>query len=220
MGDEQMSLTLYYAPGACSLVPHVALEEAGAAFDTVRLSLADGDQRKPDYLVVNPKGRVPTLVVSGRSLTEVIAILTYLDRRFPGADILPGPDPYLTGRAYEVMSWFASTVHVAFAQITRAERYADDPHVKSALAAPGRERFVRALDAIETLAASKDAWLVGNAFSAVDAYALVIRRWAERIGVDLSAYPAWTAKADRALQRPSVVRALAHESAPVSAVAA
>jgi len=215
-----MGLTLYYAPGACSLVPHVALEEAGATFDTVRLILADGDQRKAGYLSINPKSRVPTLLVDGRPLTEVIAIVTYLDRRFSTAGILPGHDPLLLARAYEVMTWLASTVHVAFAQITRAERYADDPDVRSALAAPGRDRFVRALDGLEALAAANDPWLVGETFTAVDSYALVVRRWAERIGVDLSAYSSWTAKGDRALDRPSVVRALAHESAPSSAVAA
>ena len=215
-----MGLTLYYAPGACSLVPHVALEEAGGAFDAVRLILADGDQRKPDYLALNPKGRVPTLLVDGKPLTEVIAIVTYLDRRFTTAGILPAHDPLLLAHAYEVMTWLASTVHVAFAQITRAERYADDPEIRAALAAPGRERFVRALGGLEALAAAKDAWLVGETFTAVDSYALVVRRWAERIGVDLSAYPAWTAKGDRALARPSVVRVLAQESAPLSAVAA
>jgi len=216
-----MGLTLYYAPGACSFVPHVALEEAGADFNTVRLILAEGDQRKPDYLLLNPKGRVPTLLVDGRPLTEVIAIVTYLDRRFQAAGILPGQDPLTLARAYEAMTWLATTVHVAFAQITRAERYADDPEIKSALALPGKERFIRALDGLEALAAAKDAWLIGDTFTAVDSYALVVRRWAERIGVDLSLYPAWTAKGDRALVRPSVLRVLEREASPVSpAVAA
>jgi glutathione S-transferase len=215
-----MGLILYYAPGACSLAPHVALEEAGAAFDTVRLNLAEGDQRQPDYLALNPKGRVPTLLVGGRPLTEVIAILTYVDRRFPAAGILPGRDPLLLARAYEAMSFIASTVHVAFAQTSRPERYADDPAVRSALAEPGRDRFVRSLDGLEALAQGVDAWLIGETFTAVDAYALVVRRWAERIGVDLSRYPAWTGKGDRALERPSVQRALARESATRAAAAA
>jgi glutathione S-transferase len=215
-----MALTLYYAPGACSLVPHVALEEAQASFDTVRLNLADGDQRAPDYLAINPKGRVPTLIVDGRPLTEVIAIVTYIDRRFPEAGVLPGHDPLLLARAYEVMTWLASTVHVAFAQITRPERYADDPAVRAALAEPGKARFLRALAALNALASTRDSWLVGETFTAVDAYSLTIRRWAERIGVDLSTYPAWTAKTDRALARPAVLRALAREAAPLEAVAA
>lgn len=214
-----MGLTLYYAPGACSLAPHVALEEAGAAFEGVRLSLADGDQRKPDYLALNPKGRVPTLLVDGRALTEVTAILAYLDRRFPTVGLLPGHDPLLAGRAFELISYFASTLHVAFAQTSRPERYADDPEVKAALAEPGRLRFIHGLDLVEAAAASPDAWLVGETFTAVDAYALVIRRWAERLGVDLARYPAWTRKGDRALQRPSVLRALERESTPLSAAA-
>lgn len=215
-----MGLTLYYAPGACSLAPHVALEAAGAAFDTVRLNLAEGDQRQPGYLALNPKGRVPTLLVDGRPLTEVIAILTYIDRRFPAAGIFPGHDPLLLARAYEAASFIASTVHVAFAQISRPERYADDPVVKEALADPGRQRFIRALDVLEAIARAPDAWLVGDAFTAVDAYALVVRRWAERIGLDLSRYPAWTAKGDRALEHPAVERALARESASQAAAAA
>jgi glutathione S-transferase len=215
-----MALTLYYAPGACSRVPHVALEEAGADFDTVRLNLADGDQRSPSYLALNPKGGVPTLVVGERRLTEVIAIVTYPDRRFTTAGILPGHDPLLLARAFEVMTWLASTVHVAFAQITRAERYADDPVIRSALAAPGTGPAHLGLDGLETLAAAKDAWLIGETLTAVDSYALVVRRWAERIGVDLSAYPAWTAKGDRALARPSLIRVLAREASPFVAVAA
>jgi glutathione S-transferase len=215
-----MALTLYYAPGACSLVPHVALEEAHASFDTVRLSLAEGDQRAADYLAINPKGRVPTLIIDGRPLTEVIAIVTYIDRRFPEVGVLPGHDPLLLARAYEVMTWLASTVHVAFAQITRPERYADDPAVRAALAEPGKARFLRALAALNALASTRDSWLVGETFTAVDAYSLTIRRWAERIGVDLSAYPAWTAKTDKALARPAVLRALAREAAPLEAAAA
>jgi glutathione S-transferase len=215
-----MGLTLYYAPGACSLAPHVALEEAGAAFDAVRLNLADGDQRQPAYLALNPKGRVPTLVVDGRPLTEVIAIVSYIDRRFPGAGVLPGHDPVLLGRAYEVMTWIASTVHVAFAEITRPERYADNAEVKAALAEPGRARFIRSLDTLEALAESGGDWLIGDQFTAVDAYALVVGRWAERIGVDLSSYPAWAAKGQRALARPSVQRALAREAATATAAAA
>ena len=215
-----MALTLYYAPGACSLAPHIALEEAQASFAAVRLNLAEGEQRAADYLAINPKGRVPTLVVDGRPLTEVIAIVTYIDRRFPEAGVLLGHDPLLAARAYEVMTWLASTVHVAFAQITRPERYADDPEVRAALAEPGKARFLRALADLNTLAAARDSWLVGETFTAVDAYSLVIRRWAERIGVDLAAYPAWTAKTGKALVRPSVVRALAREAASLEAAAA
>lgn len=208
-----MTLTLYIAPGSSSLAPLVALEEIGVAYEVRRIDLAAGDQRKPEYLRVNPKGRIPTLLVGAEPVTEVLAILTYLAHRYPHSELLPLPDPLKLAHAYEVMSWFASTVHVAFAQIARPERYADDETVKAALATPGEARFARTLADIERLAQGPGPWLLGEHFSVVDAYALVIWRWAERRQIDLSTYPAWSAKAARAFARPSVVRALRKETA-------
>ncbi len=212
-----MTLQLYFAPGSSSLAPLVALEELDIPYVGHRLDLAAGDQRKPDYLKVNPRGRVPTLVVDGQPVTEVLAILTYLAHRYPHSELLPLADPLKLAKAYEVMSWFASTVHVAFAQIARPERYADDEAIKAALATPGEARFARTLTDIEHLAQGPGPWLLGEAFSAVDAYALVIWRWAERRQIDTARYPAWSAKAARAFARPSVVRALRKEAAPVTA---
>lgn len=209
-----MALQLYFAPGASSLAPLVALEEIDIPYAANRLDLAAGDQRKPEYLKVNPRGRVPTLVVGGQPVTEVLAILTYLAHRYPHSELLPLADPLKLAKAYEVMSWFASTVHVAFAQIARPERYADDETVKAALATPGEARFARTLTDIERLAQGPGPWLLGESFSAVDAYALVIWRWAERRQIDTANYPAWSAKAARAFARPSVVRALRKEAAP------
>ncbi len=212
-----MTLQLYFAPGSSSLAPLVALEELDIPYVGHRLDLAAGDQRKPEYLKVNPRGRVPTLVVDGQPVTEVLAILTYLAHRYPHSELLPLADPLKLAKAYEVMSWFASTVHVAFAQIARPERYADDEATKAALATPGEARFARTLADIERLAQGPGPWLLGDGFSAVDAYALVIWRWAERRSIDTALYPAWSAKAARAFARPSVVRALRKEAAPVVA---
>lgn len=212
-----MTLQLYFAPGSSSLAPLVALEELDIPYVGHRLDLAAGDQRKPEYLKVNPRGRVPTLVVDGQPVTEVLAILTYLAHRYPHSGLLPLADPLKLAKAYEVMSWFASTVHVAFAQIARPERYADDEATKAALATPGEARFARTLTDIEHLARGPGPWLLGDAFSVVDAYALVIWRWAKRRSIDTALYPAWSAKAARAFARPSVVRALRKEAAPVTA---
>jgi len=208
-----MTLNLYFAPNSSAFAPLIALEEVGLPYETHRVDLAAGEQRRPDYLRVNPKGRVPTLVVDGEPVTEVLAILTYLAYAYPHSALLPLPDPLKLAHAYEVMSWFASTVHVAFAQIARPERFADDETVKAALATPGEARFHRTLSDIESLARGPGPWLLGENFSAVDAYALVIWRWAERREIDTSAYPAWSAKVARALARPSVKRALQKEAA-------
>jgi glutathione S-transferase len=208
-----MSLKLYFAPGSSAFAPLIALEELGVPYETHHVDLAAGDQRKPDYLRVNPRGRVPTLAVDGEPVTEVLAILTYLAQAYPHSELLPLADPLKLAHAYEVMSWFASTVHVAFSQIARPERFADDDSVKAALATPGEARFHRTLSDIERLAQGPGPWLLGESFSAVDAYALVIWRWAERRAIDTAGYPAWSAKATRALARPSVKRALRREAA-------
>ena len=210
---SQTSLKLYFAPGSSAFAPLIALEELGVAYDVHRLDLAAGEQRRPDYLKVNPRGRVPTLSVDGEPVTEVLAILTYLAQAYPHSELLPLADPLKLAHAYEVMSWFASTVHVAFSQIARPERFADDETVKAALATPGEARFHRTLSDIERLAQGPGPWLLGESFTVVDAYALVIWRWAERRQIDTAAYPAWSAKAARALARPSVKRAVQREAA-------
>ena len=209
-----MTLKLYFAPGSSAFAPLIALEELGVPYEARHVDLAAGEQRQPAYLKVNPRGRVPTLAVDGEPVTEVLAILTYLAHAYPHSALLPLADPLKLAHAYEVMSWFASTVHVAFSQIARPERFADDDGIKAALATPGEARFHRTLTDIERLAQQPGPWLLGEDFSAVDAYALVIWRWAERRQIDTSAYPAWSAKAARALARPSVRRALRKEAAP------
>jgi len=105
-------LTLYFAPGASSMAPHIALHEVGAAFEARPVSLAKGEQRSAAYLAINPEGKVPTLLVDGRALTEVAGILFYLARRFPAAGLLPDE---VEGEAQAVswMSFIAATLHPA-----------------------------------------------------------------------------------------------------------
>jgi glutathione S-transferase len=216
---SKTALKLYFAPASSAFAPLIALEEIGVPYEAHRVDLAAGEQRRPEYLRVNPRGRVPTLAVDGEPVTEVLAILTYLAHAYPHSELLPLADPLKLAHAYEVMSWFASTVHVAFSQIARPERFADDDTVKAALATPGEARFHRTLTDIERLAQGPGPWLLGDGFTAVDANALVIWRWAERRQIDTSAYPAWSAKAARALARPSVKLALQKEAAQPARVA-
>jgi glutathione S-transferase len=209
-----MTLTLYFAAGSCSLPALVALEEAGASFEAVRLVLADGHQRTPEYLAVNPRGRVPALVVDGRRVVENIAVLTTIAHLFPAADLLPLGDPVELGRAYELLAWFASGVHVSFAQTGRPERYTRDPSAWPALKAGGRENMLAAYEEIEARLEIGQPWLLGERFSLADPYALVFHRWAERLEIDTLAYPAYSAHAERVRARPAVQRALVHETSP------
>ncbi|HEY2137345.1 MAG TPA: glutathione S-transferase family protein [Xanthobacteraceae bacterium] len=105
-------LTLYFAPGASSMAPHIALHEIGAPFESRPISLARQEQRTPEFLALNPEGKVPTLLVDGRPLTEVAAILFYLARRFPAAALLPD-DIEAQAQAVSWMSFIASTLHSA-----------------------------------------------------------------------------------------------------------
>ena len=106
-------LTLYFAPGASSFAPHIALHEIGVPFEAKPMSFNRNDMRSPDYLALNPEGKVPTLVVDGRPLTEVAAILFYLARRFPDAGLLPPDDIEAEAQAVSWMSFIASTLHPA-----------------------------------------------------------------------------------------------------------
>lgn len=106
-------LTLYFAPGSSSMAAHIALHEVGALFEAKPLSFARKETRSPEFLAVNPEGKVPTLVVDGRALTEVAAILFYLARRFPQARLLPAKDLEAEAQAISWMSFIAAALHPA-----------------------------------------------------------------------------------------------------------
>lgn len=107
------SLTLYFAPGSSSMAPHIALHEIGVPFESRSLSFADQEHRAPAFLAINPDGKVPTLIVDGRPLTEVVAILFYLAKRFPESMLLPIDDLVAEAEAISLMSYIAATVHPA-----------------------------------------------------------------------------------------------------------
>jgi glutathione S-transferase len=106
-------LTLYFAPGSSSFAVHIALHEIGVPFEGKPMSFKNNDLRSPDYLKLNPEGKVPTLVIDGRPLTEVAAILYYLAKRFPDAELLPRDDIEAKAQALSWMSFAASTLHPA-----------------------------------------------------------------------------------------------------------
>src|SRR6059058_2824442 len=131
-------LTLYYAPGACSMASHLALEETGVPYETQVVALAQGEQTKPEYLNgVNPRGKVPALKTDDGILTENVAILTYLARSFPDAKLLP-TDPLGTARALSHMAYLSNTVHPAFTHIMRPGRFATDESAHENLKAAAR----------------------------------------------------------------------------------
>jgi glutathione S-transferase len=112
-GEGLNMLTLYFAPGASSFAPHIALHEIGVAFESKPMSFRRNDMRRPEFLAINPEGKVPALIVDGRPMTEVAAILFYLAKRFPHAGLLPPDDIEAEAQAVSWMSFIASTLHPA-----------------------------------------------------------------------------------------------------------
>jgi len=204
-----MTITLYYSPGACSLAPHIVLEELGIAYETVRISTADGQQRSPEYLKINPRARVPALVADGKVLVENVAILTYLGGGFPDKGLWPGKT-WDQAQALSLMAWLADTVHPAFAHFYRPERYVEGPACVEAVKAKGRQTFGECLAEVDRLVAGKR-WAVGGRFSVVDAYLLVFYRWGNRNGFAVKDLAHYTALVERVLARPAVKRVMADE---------
>ncbi len=199
-------LKLYFAPGSCALASHIALEEAGAAYDAVRLNLANGDQRTPDYLAINPKGRVPALVTEHGVLTETPAILAYIAQTHPAADLLP-TDAWNLARAQSFMSYLCSTVHVAHAHKGRGSRWSDDPAVIEGLKVKVTRNMADCFALIERDMFAGP-WVMGAAYSVCDAYLFTLASWLKGDGVDIAAYPAIADHFARMTQRPATARAM------------
>ena len=205
-------LKLYYSAGACSLAPHILLEESGLAYNAELTAIAEGKTRTPEYLAINPKGRVPALVTDeGEVLTEVPAISWYIANSTSTIRLLP-QDRLAAARCFEWFNWLSGTVHtMAFSQFWRTQRFVTDEKFFPPIKEKGRENILESFAYIESRLAGRN-WVVGNAYTAVDAYLLVFFRWGNRIGLDMRAgYPQWTAHAERVLQRPAVQRVLQQE---------
>ena len=209
---EMDKLKFYYSPGSCALASHIALEEAGAEFEPVRVKLAQGEQNTPEYRRINPKGRVPALGVGDWVLTENPAILRYVARRYPDAQLWP-EDLVEDGRCAEWLAYISSTVHVTYAHIRRPERYAADPKAIEAVTAKGRETAREVWTAVDQKL-GKSTWAAGERYSVADSYVFVFWTWGrgQVLAYDMAKdFPVWTAHARRMAQRPAVRRALDRE---------
>ncbi|HZH43861.1 MAG TPA: glutathione binding-like protein [Lysobacter sp.] len=212
-------LALYYAPGACSVAAHVALEEAGAVFEPRALSYPRGDFRAPAYLALNADGQVPTLVVGGTPLTQNVAILTWIARRFSEARLLPVGDLMTEAKALSLMGWLSSSVHPSFHAQFGALFSIGDAAARAQAIAEARRPSERYFERIDALLQDRE-WVFGN-FSVVDAYLLPFFDWAERLfDFDLARYPHYRAHIERLRARPAVQRVLAREAAAQAAFAA
>ena len=196
-------LKLFYAPGTCALASYIALEEAGAAYEPVRLDFSRGEQRKPEYLKVNPKGRVPALVTDRGILTETPAILVYIAQSFPSAKLAPIDDPFALAQAQSFNSYLCSTVHVAHAHSPRGSRWADDPAALEAMKRKVPQNMIECFELIER-EMFVGPWVLGSAYSICDPYLFTLSGWLESDGVDIATLPKTNAHRARMLERAAV----------------
>jgi glutathione S-transferase len=202
-------LTLYFSPGACSLAPHIVLEESGVPYQLKRVNFAENEQRTEAYLKVHPQGRVPALLLEdGTVITENTAILPFLGKKFglwPKGDVEEA-------KAHAVVGLFAASVHPAWAHIARPGRYATDTSTHPNIQATGITAFTDYLRQMDRMLAGRE-WL-GNSYSVLDAYAFVFYTWAKRREKEfpLAELKNLSAFRDRMMARPAVKKALADEN--------
>jgi glutathione S-transferase len=205
-------LKLYYAPGTCALASHIALTEAGADYTTEKLDMKANQQNSPEYLKLNPKGRVPTLVTDRGVLTETPAMLAFIAQTFPKARLAPLDDAFAFAQVQAFNSYLCSTVHVAHAHKLRGARWATE---ETTFADMKRmvPKTVGACFALIERDMLKGPWVMGEQYTICDPYLYTIATWLEGDGVDIAALPKVADHHKRMAERPAVQKVLADQKA-------
>ena len=209
-----MSLQLYFAPGACSFVPHVLLELSGAEFEPSMVKLHKGEQNSADYKAINPRGQVPVLVDKGQPVTQILAIVLHLDQLFPSMGFLPA-EPMARARALSTLAWMNNTVHPTFTHIFMPQKFSDQAEVQAALKPYNTQLFRGMLGELQALVQAAEnqgqAWLGGERLGALDAYTLTLTRWGTIAGITAEEHPALWRFVEKVAAAPAVSRVMARE---------
>jgi glutathione S-transferase len=209
-----MSLKLYYAPGACSFVPHVLLEMSGTNFEPTMVKLHKGEQYNEDYRLVNPRSQVPVLVHDASVVTQIVAITLYLDMLFPGQHFLPSAH-LARAQALSTLAWMNNTVHPTFTHIFMPQKFTDQPEAQAAFRQHAVGQFQGMLAELQQLVEKKNAaghtWLTGEHFSPMDAYALTLTRWGTIAGIAPEVHPVLWAFVQQVAAEPAVARVMERE---------
>ncbi len=207
-------LKLYYAAHTCSLATHIVLEEVGADYSTVRVDFGKEQQKSLEFLKVNPKARVPTLVTDRGILTETPAMLVYVAQSFPKARLALMDDPFAFAQVQAFNAYLCSHLHVAHAHRMRGHRWvdADDTASIAAMQRKVPESVGGAFEMIER-EMLKGPWVMGEHYTICDPYLFTLAQWLEADGVDLKRIPRVVDHRRRMSERPEVKKAIAEELA-------
>jgi glutathione S-transferase len=204
-----MKLTLMYSPISCAMVPYIALTEAGAEFEVQVIDFMRGQHMSPEYLRVNPKHKVPVLVIDGEPLSENVAIQLWIARSYPAARLLPhgGLQEF---KAISLLAWCASGIHPFLTPNVLPQRYCDLPGSEDSVRRCAQKILVENYAIAEGLLAGRD-WFFDQ-FTLPDAYFFWCFRRGAQFKVDQSAFPACRAHFERVSQRASVQKLLSFEA--------
>jgi glutathione S-transferase len=205
-------MKFYYTPHTCALASHIALEHAGADYESIRIDFSKSEQRSAEYLRINAKGRVPSLVTRQGVLTETPAILAFIAQNFPAAGLAPLDDPFAFAQVQSFNSYLCSTVHVAHAHRMRGYRWADDPAAIEAMKRKVPQSVGEGFELIER-EMFQGPWVMGSTYTICDPYLFTIAQWLEIDGVDVSRLPNVMDHRRRMLENPVVAKTIAAELA-------
>jgi glutathione S-transferase len=207
--EPSMSLVLYYAPVTCALVPYVTLTEAGAPFEVRPLNFGKSQHMMPEYLAVNPKHKVPVLVVDGEPLSENVAIQIWIARNFPAARLLPA-SPWDELKAISLLAWCAAGMHPFVFRIFAPQRCCDLPGAADSVRRLAQEQLFENYRIADELLAGREFFF--DHFTAADAHFFWCFRRGTQLGLDVSPFRNCLSHFERMKARPSVQKVLAYEA--------
>lgn len=205
-------LKLFFASNTCALASHIALEQAGADYEAVRIDFKKEEQKAPEFLKVNPKARVPALVTERGVLTETPAILAFIAQSYPEAKLAPVGDPFAFAEVQAFNSYLCATVHVAHSHRMRGYRWADDEAAFESMRRKVPESVGACFQLIDR-EMFKGPWVMGKDLGICDFYLFTLAQWLEGDGVDLPKIPKVLEHRARVGALPLVQKTIAMETA-------
>ena len=209
-----MTTELYFAPGACSFVPHVGLELVKAAtgrdFTPNLVKLHKGEHMTPEYKAMNPDAQVPVVKVDGQPLTQIVAICDWIDRTNPEAKLLP-TDAWKRAEALSKLAWMNNTAHPTFTHVFLPNKFAESEAARADVKSSAVGQYRKHLERVQEWAAKASPWILGLQLSFHDAYAFTLLRWAGYAGIDPAGYPVLLKHVEKVMAEPAVAAALERE---------
>ena len=196
---------LFYSPGSAAMAPHAVLEEIGAPYEPVLVDTKAGAHKRPDYLKLNPNGRVPTLVDGDQVVYESAAIVMHLADKHPEAGLAPAPGTPERGRYYQWLTYLTNTVQEAYMSHFHADYYARSEAAIAEVKATAEARLQPMFRIIDT-ALADGPYLLGQRFSAADIYLMMLARWSRNMAKPAATYPNIKRCVDLVRARPAVER--------------